>query len=135
MTGNTGFAFHEWIGLQLRHAFGVACLAYAHLRLGREALRDVAVAHGAIDLVDAMRSGLPFGRQPLMAIGTVLSGWKLLMRSSGDSCLGNRGLDGSSGPSEQNEQDRAEQMNAKSAHERISCVGPCSIRPAVAGLR
>jgi hypothetical protein len=54
-----------------------------------------------------------------MAIGAGLAGWKLLMRSSGDSRLGDRGLDGA-GPSEQNEQDRAEQMNAKSAHERIS---------------
>ena len=54
MTGNTGFAFHEWIGLQLCHLLGVTSLAYAHRRLGREALCHVAMAGGAIDLVDVL---------------------------------------------------------------------------------
>jgi len=80
MTGNTGFAFHEWIGLQLCHQLGVTSLAYAHPRLGREALCHVTMAHGACDLVDAMRPGIPFRIQPLMAVGTVFSGWNLRMR-------------------------------------------------------
>jgi hypothetical protein len=115
MTGNTGFVFHEWIGLQLCRQFGVASLAYAHFRLGREALGDFAMAHAAIYLVDAMRPGLPLGRQRLMAIGTVFSGWNLLVRWPDDSCLGDRGLDGAE-RSEQNEQDRDEQMRAESIH-------------------
>ena len=115
MTGNTGFAFHEWIGLQLCHGLGVASFAYAHRRLGREALRNVAMAHDAVDLVDAVRPGVKFRIQPFMALGTVFSGWNPLMCDF----LGDRRLHGG-GRSEQNEQDRAEPMRAESGHGQIS---------------
>lgn len=112
MTGNTGFVFHEWIGLQLCHQIRVTSLAYAQLRLGREALCDVAMAHDTLDIVDAMRPGFPYGIQPLMAVGTVFSGWNLLFMRL---LLGVRRLDGGS-QSEQNEQDRGEQTCAESVH-------------------
>jgi hypothetical protein len=119
MTANAGLALfrHEGIGLQLGYQFRVALLAYAQRGLVRYASCDIAMAHGALDIIRAMRPGFPFGIRLFMAARTLFSGGNLLMAHLRrlTFCLGDRWLDGG-GRNEQDEQDRTEQIRAKSVH-------------------
>jgi hypothetical protein len=93
---------------------GVTLPAYGQRRLGRQFLCDIAMAHGALDIILAVRPGFPFGINGLMAAGAVFSGWNRLMR------LDFRDRRDGGGQSEQNEQDKAEQRFAESDHGQIS---------------
>jgi len=117
MTGHTRFALHEGIGLQLSHLLGVTCVACAQRRRGRDALCcDLAMAHGALDIIGAMRAAFPLGVCHLVAARTGFSGWNhLMVLLRGMNLLGNRRLDGGS-QTKQNERDRAEQKCAESVH-------------------
>ena len=117
MTGHTRLAFHEWIRLQLCHLLGVAGVAYVQGRRGSDALCcDLAMAHGAFDIIGAMRAAFPLGIRHLVAARTGFPSWnRLMVLVRGMSLLGNGRLDGGS-QNEKNEQDRAEQKCAESVH-------------------
>ncbi len=108
MTGHTGFAFHESIGLQLCHLVSVTILACAQHRRGRDVLgRDLAMAHGTLDIIGAMRAAFPLRIRHLVAVRTGLSGGNgLMVFLRATSLLGNGGLDG--GSQNENEQGRTE---------------------------
>ena len=117
MTGHTRLAFHEWIRLQLCHLLGVPGGAYATRRRGRDALCcDLAVAHGALDIIGAMRADFPLGIRHLVAARTGFPVWnRLMVLLNAMSLLSNRRLDGSS-QNEKNEQCRTKQKCAESVH-------------------
>jgi len=75
MAAHAGFVLQEWLRLQLRHLIAVAAFARADRRPAREILgRGLAVAHGALDAVGAMRAGFPLVPHRLMAGGTGIPG-------------------------------------------------------------
>jgi hypothetical protein len=117
MTGHTRLAFHEWIRLQFCHLVVVTGGAYAQRRRGRDALCcDLAVAHGALDIIAAMRAAFPLGIRHLVAARTGFPGWnRLMVLLNAMSLLSNGRLDGSS-QNEKNEQGRTEQKCAESVH-------------------
>jgi hypothetical protein len=74
------------------------------------------MAHGALDIIGAMRAAFPLGICHLVAARTGFSGWNhLMVLLRGMSLLGNGRLDSGS-QNEQNEQDRAEQKYAERIH-------------------
>ncbi len=98
MARDARLALHELIGLELLCLVGVTGVAGAQCRGGRDGLcGHFAVADGALDIILAVRAGLPFGVLRLVAVNTGFSGGDRRMALLGGMrLLRHDGLDGGS---------------------------------------